>query len=79
MESRKSVLINNTAEHQYYEEADEIIGPRFANEVIAPIISEGDPIGAVVMGSRDPSVKMSDLELKLVETAASFLAKQMEQ
>jgi AbrB family transcriptional regulator (stage V sporulation protein T) len=79
MESRKSVLINNTAEHQYYEEADDMIGPRFANEVIAPIISEGDPIGAVVMGSRDPSVKMTDLELKLVETAASFLAKQMEQ
>ncbi|HPU00744.1 MAG: stage V sporulation protein T [Firmicutes bacterium] len=79
MESRKSVLINNTAEHQYYQGADDIMGPRFANEVIAPIIAEGDPIGAVVMGSRDPAVKMTDLELKLVETAASFLAKQMEQ
>ena len=79
MESRRSVMINNTADHQYYEEADEMIGPRFANEVIAPIISEGDPIGAVLMGSRDPSIKMGDLELKLVETAASFLAKQMEQ
>ena len=79
MEDRKSVLINDTSGHQYYEEADDMIGPRFANEAIAPIISEGDPIGAVIMGSRDPSVKLTDLELKLVETAASFLAKQMEQ
>ncbi|HOL17724.1 MAG TPA: stage V sporulation protein T [Bacillota bacterium] len=79
METRKSVLINNTSEHQYYQDADDMIGARFINEVIAPIIAEGDPIGAVIMGSRDPNVKMGDLELKLVETAASFLAKQMEQ
>ncbi|NLA04543.1 MAG: stage V sporulation protein T [Firmicutes bacterium] len=79
MEDRRSVLINDTSGHQYYEEADDMIGPRFANETIAPIIAEGDPIGAVIMGSRDPSVKLTDLELKLVETAASFLAKQMEQ
>jgi AbrB family transcriptional regulator (stage V sporulation protein T) len=79
METRKSVLINNTSEHQYYQEADDMLGARFINEVIAPIISGGDPIGAVVMGSRDPALKMTDMELKLVETAASFLAKQMEQ
>ncbi len=79
METRKSVMINNTAEHEYYKEADDMTEARFVNEVIAPIISEGDSIGAVIMGSRDPAVKMSNLEQKLVETAASFLAKQMEQ
>lgn len=79
MESRKSVLINNTTEHHFYKDSDEVGGPRFVNEVIAPIIAEGDPIGAVVMGSKDPAVKMTELEQKLVETAASFLAKQMEQ
>ena len=79
METRKSLLINNTAEHQYYKDTDEIGFAKFANEVIAPIISEGDPIGAVIMGSKDPDVKMTELELKMVETAASFLAKQMEQ
>ncbi len=81
IESRKAVLINGTREHDLYREVDEGEGgnPRFANEVIAPIVSEGDPIGAVIMGSRDPAVKMTDLEMKMVETAASFLAKQMEQ
>ena len=48
-------------------------------EVVAPIIAEGDPIGAVILMSKDPVVKMGDLEVKLVETAAGFLAKQMEQ
>ena len=47
--------------------------------VIAPIISEGDPIGAVILCSKDPDARMGDLELKLAETAAGFLAKQMEQ
>lgn len=48
-------------------------------QVIAPIISEGDPIGVVILMSKDPNTKMGDLETKLVETAAGFLAKQMEQ
>ncbi len=52
---------------------------KFTAVVISPIISEGDPIGAVVLCSREADAKMSDLELKLVETAAGFLAKQMEQ
>ena len=47
--------------------------------MIAPIIAEGDPIGAVILSSTEPNVKMTDLETKLVETAAGFLAKQMEQ
>jgi len=48
-------------------------------EVIAPIISQGDPIGAVMLMSKEPNMKMGELEIKLVETAAGFLAKQMEQ
>jgi AbrB family transcriptional regulator (stage V sporulation protein T) len=79
MEIRRSVLINDTAQHEYYRDSDEENLSKFYAEVIAPIISEGDPIGAVLMGTRTRDVKMTDLELKLVETAAGFLAKQMEQ
>ncbi|MBO5301607.1 MAG: stage V sporulation protein T, partial [Peptococcaceae bacterium] len=39
----------------------------------------GDPIGSVIIASKDTSAKLGELELKLAETAASFLAKQMEQ
>ncbi len=82
MEERKPVLIPKAGEHPFCrgclneEEAEEC---KFASEVIAPIIAEGDPIGAVIICSKDPNVRMGELELKLAETAASFLAKQMEQ
>jgi AbrB family transcriptional regulator, stage V sporulation protein T len=79
METRKSIQIGSTAEHKFYKDADEDSAPKFTAEVIAPIISEGDPIGAVILGSKEKDSKMGDLELKLVETAAGFLAKQMEQ
>lgn len=48
-------------------------------QVIAPIITQGDPIGAVIIVSKDANAKMGDMEIKLAETAAGFLAKQMEQ
>ncbi|MFZ7104728.1 MAG: stage V sporulation protein T [Peptococcaceae bacterium] len=82
MEERKAVMINDLQTHPYFKsaEGDETgIETKFMTEVIAPIIAEGDPIGAVIIGSKEANVKMSDLELKLAETAASFLAKQMEQ
>ncbi len=79
MENRKSVSINNPAEHPFYKESEEEGVIKFASEVIAPIIAEGDPIGAVILGNKEKDVKMGDMELKLAETAASFLAKQMEQ
>ncbi|QGU00530.1 Stage V sporulation protein T, AbrB family transcriptional regulator (SpoVT) [Candidatus Syntrophocurvum alkaliphilum] len=49
------------------------------SQVIAPIVTQGDPIGAVVIVSKDDNTKLGDMEVKLAETAAGFLAKQMEQ
>ena len=48
------------------------------SETICPIIAEGDDIGAVILFSHDPKVKMGDMELKLALTAANFLGRQME-
>ena len=81
MESRRAVLINHPGEEDLCKEclAGENGECRFTAEVIAPIITEGDAIGAVILVSREAGAKMGDLELKLAETAAGFLAKQMEQ
>ena len=51
----------------------------YTSQVIAPIIAEGDAIGAVIIVSKESGEKFGDLELKLAETAAAFLGKQMEQ
>jgi len=49
----------------------------YKNQLITPIISEGDVIGAIVMLSADKP--MGEVESKLASTAAGFLGKQMEQ
>ena len=52
---------------------------KYSSEVIAPIIAEGDSIGAVIFLSTDANAKMGELEAKLAQSAAGFLGKQMEQ
>lgn len=81
MEERKAVVINNPGIDPHYVDCMIIEDGecKYTAEVVAPIISEGDPIGAVILASREPNVNMGELELKLAETAAGFLAKQMEQ
>ena len=49
----------------------------YNHELIMPIISEGDVLGAIVFLSMDK--RMGDVESKLAQTAAGFLGKQMEQ
>jgi AbrB family transcriptional regulator (stage V sporulation protein T) len=80
MEERKPILISNTREHPLCKSClteEEQERYKLESEVIAPIIVEGDSIGAVIICSKNPSVKVGELELKLAETAAGFLAKQM--
>ena len=48
----------------------------YSSELIAPIIAEGDVVGAVVLLS--PNKKMGELETKLAQAAAGFLGKQAE-
>ncbi|MCL2285191.1 MAG: stage V sporulation protein T [Firmicutes bacterium] len=50
--------------------------PSYSHQFVAPIIAEGDVIGAVVILS--PDHKMGDVESKLAVCAAAFLGKQME-
>jgi AbrB family transcriptional regulator (stage V sporulation protein T) len=49
------------------------------SQVVAPIVTQGDPIGAVIIVSKDAGANMGQMEVKLAETAAGFLSKQMEQ
>lgn len=51
----------------------------FTSEVISPIISEGDAIGAVMILTMDSKVTFGETEEQLVSTASSFLGSQMEQ
>ncbi len=50
---------------------------KYAVGIAAPIISEGDVMGCIVLFSDDERI-MSEIEYKLAQTVASFLGKQME-
>jgi AbrB family transcriptional regulator (stage V sporulation protein T) len=49
----------------------------YNNQMITPIMAEGDVLGAIIFLS--PDKKMGELETKLAQTAAGFIGKQMEQ
>ena len=51
---------------------------KFNSQVVYPIISDGDVIGSVILLSKDSGTKMSEVEQKVVQSAASFLGRQME-
>ncbi|MCY0901910.1 MAG: stage V sporulation protein T [Firmicutes bacterium] len=75
MEERKLSLSTTAGDISLVRDKWDTISSR----VIAPIIYNGDPIGSVILLTRDESLKMGELESKLAETAAGFLSKQMEQ
>jgi len=81
MEERKAVILNNPSKDPGNRECTIVDDgdSKYSSEVIAPIVTEGDPIGAVILASKEPDIRMGEMELKLAETAAGFLAKQMEQ
>ncbi|MGI6168173.1 MAG: stage V sporulation protein T [Christensenellales bacterium] len=58
---------------------DEEESMKYHAQVIVPIITEGDAIGAVILLSKDEGVSMGEAEIKVAETAAQFIGKQMEQ
>ena len=54
------------------------VNKKFNSQVVYPIISNGDSIGTVILLSKEASTKMSDVETKVAQSAASFLGSQME-
>jgi AbrB family transcriptional regulator (stage V sporulation protein T) len=73
MEERNPVLESPNGQVSFVDSNDEEVQSYTA----APIIASGDPIGAVLIFSKDSTI--GEVEQKSVETAASFLARQMEQ
>jgi AbrB family transcriptional regulator (stage V sporulation protein T) len=50
-----------------------------SSDLVTPIISEGDAIGAVIFLTKDAKAKFGELEVKLASAAANFMGRQMEQ
>jgi AbrB family transcriptional regulator, stage V sporulation protein T len=73
MDERSSILHAEQGQAELVEGNEE----ELSSYTMSPIVANGDPIGAVVIFSKDRTV--GEVEQKAVETAAGFLARQMEQ
>lgn len=72
MAERKMAVLNEPCYLTYDEDI------LYNSAIIAPIIASGDAVGTVILATKEAGVQMGNLETKLAETAAGFLAKQME-
>ena len=80
MENRRSEIIEEKGPASFCKNApDDLDEYDLSDAVLSPIIVEGDPIGVVVISNKSKDDNLGDLELKLANTASSFLARHMEQ
>lgn len=74
MEDRQISLETSEKDVEFIDGVEE----KVSSYVIGPIIANGDPIGSVLIMSKEGKA-IGEIEQKAAETAASFLARQMEQ
>jgi len=75
MENRRSY----TSHENSIEDVQPVEGMDHAASLIYPIIASGDVTGAVIMLTGDTIKVPTDAEIKLAQSAAAFLGKQMEE
>lgn len=59
--------------------SEEDDGDAYTGQVIVPIVSEGEPIGAVMVVAKESKEELGDTALKVCQVASSFIGQQMEQ
>lgn len=74
MDQRKMHIESSTTVTEIFKGVSE----EYQSFVIVPINAGGDPIGAVVIFTKNEGSKLGELETKLAQAAANFLGKQME-
>lgn len=76
--NNRDTIIASRGDKTFVSVTDDIAGD-YEHEAISPIICEGDVIGAVILLESDAKAKMGEVEQKLIQSAAGFLGRQMEQ
>ncbi|MDR0915064.1 MAG: AbrB/MazE/SpoVT family DNA-binding domain-containing protein [Oscillospiraceae bacterium] len=75
MENRRSYTVTSTSD----EHLQPVEGMEHTASLVYPIIASGDVTGAVIMLAGEQVKVPSDAEIKLAQSAAAFLGKQMEE
>ena len=79
IQARQAVMGSRTGGGKIMPVTNEEDVSGYTAQVVSPIIADGEAIGAVLLLSREQGAKMGDTELKVAETAAGIVGRQMEQ
>lgn len=79
IEEKTTLVVKSPEEKPISIVVDDSGEQKYTAQVVSSIVSEGDPIGAVILLSTDPNTRMGEVEAKLAQSAAGVLGKQMEQ
>lgn len=85
-EDVETVMLNRERINRSIANGDTMIGitasddenSRYTAELIIPIMASGDAIGAVMLLSKEAGATLGQTDVKVAETASSFMGKQME-
>ena len=50
-----------------------------AGQIIAPILADGEIVGCLMLAERESGVRMTAVDMKVAETTAVIIGRQMEQ
>lgn len=79
IQARQTVALNKNGGGKIVPVTNEEDMSGYTAQVVSPIIADGEAIGAVLLLSREQGARMGDTELKVAETAAGIVGRQMEQ
>lgn len=79
IQGRQTMTLNRTGGAKIVPVTNEEDMSGYTAQVVSPIIADGEAIGAVLLLSREQGAKMGDTEVKVAETAAGIVGRQMEQ
>ena len=77
--NRQTVAINRAGGGKMVAVTNEEDINGYTAQVVSPIIADGEAIGAVLLLSKEQGARMGDAEMKVAETAAGIVGRQMEQ
>jgi len=75
IEGRRSVMLNGNQCVPITEDED---ASDFVGQCISPILTAGDVTGAVIVLSKDKTLKITDAERKFADAGARFMGSQIE-
>lgn len=79
LEDRRSALLNAAAGDRMMPICQDDQPGMYTAQLVVPVLSDGEIIGAIMLVSKDNGARMTDVERKVAETTAHIIGRQMEQ